>query len=323
MNNKKDLEIIYNKLQEFYKNNSIDCILKNNCSIDKINEKKNVELTVVFTSHDRPQQTYFTLKSWEHIAKLNNINIQVVIVEDSLNDKLDISEFKYDNLEITYIYIKNKTWINPSLNYNIGFEFIKADKVVITNAEVCVFGNIYEEIKNNLNDENYLVFDVFGIGGDHCKINMNKDVWEKCSDFNYKTINNYKNTKNIYWLQSKNRNKKLHFLTCISNNNLKKIKGFDLDLSLNVDFDDDVFREKIKLFLKLEIVNIFYNNNIIGLHQWHTDHSHNYYNDYNVRKFNKLLYDLKIKYIKIKNKNLQLKDFDTIQDLFNEIKDII
>jgi hypothetical protein len=157
------------------------------------------------------------------------------------------------------------------------------------------------------------------MGKGHCEINLNKDIWEKCSDFNYETINNYKNTKDIFWLQSKNNNRNLHFLTCISNNNLKKIKGFDLDLSLNIDYDDNLFLEKIKLFLKLKIVNIFYNNTV-GLHQWHTKHSHNYYTNNDVRKFNKLLYDLKIKYIKIKNKNLQLKDFYTIQDLFNEIK---
>lgn len=323
MNNKKDLEIIYNKLREFYNNNSIKTIIENKCTINNINKKKNIELSVVFTTNNRSKQTYFTLKSWEHIGKLNNINIQVVIVEDSLNDKLDISKLKYDNLEITYIYVKNKTWINPCLNYNIGFEFIEADKVVITNAEVCVFGNIYEEIKNNLNDSNYLVFDVFEMGKGHCEINLNKDIWEKCSDFNYKTINNYKKNKDIFWLQSENNNRNFHFLTCISNNNLKKIKGFDLDLSLNIDYDDNLFLEKIKLFLKLKIVNIFYNNNLVGLHQWHTKHSHNYYINNDVRKFNKLLYDLKIKYIKIKNKNLQLKDFDTIQDLFNEIKDII
>jgi len=40
MNDKKDLEIIYNKLREFYNNNSIKTIIKNKCIINNINEKK-------------------------------------------------------------------------------------------------------------------------------------------------------------------------------------------------------------------------------------------------------------------------------------------
>jgi hypothetical protein len=58
----KDLEFIYNKLKKFYKDNSVETIIKNNCTISNINEKKDIELTVVFTTNNRSKQTYFTLK---------------------------------------------------------------------------------------------------------------------------------------------------------------------------------------------------------------------------------------------------------------------
>lgn len=319
MNNKKDLEDIYNKLKEFHKKNSIESIIKNNCTIQKINEKKNVSLTVVFTSNNRPKQTYFTLKSWEHIALLNNINIQVVIVEDSLKDKLNISELNYDNLEITYIYIKNKTWINPCLNYNIGFEFIKSDRVVISNAEVCVFGNIYEIIYKKLNENNYLIFDVFELGKRPNPINKNTEVWEKCRDLKYETVIKYIKDKEHTWLQSKENNKNLHFLTCIHIDNLKKINGFDSDFIFNVDYDDDIFLKKV-LFAGLSIVNLHKSNyNVLGLHQWHNKHSTNYYFNNNVRKYNKLLFMLKNKYMSKNKKYLQLNNFTKFEYLLDEI----
>ena len=88
MSNKENLEIIYNKLKVFYENNSIESIITNNCTINKINEKKDISLTVVFTSNNRPLQTYFTLKSWNHIAELNKIKIKY-----GYNHKLKIEIF--------------------------------------------------------------------------------------------------------------------------------------------------------------------------------------------------------------------------------------
>lgn len=79
-------------------------------------------MSVVVSSHNRKEQTYFSLKSWNNIAILNNIYIHLIIVEDTVNiiDKINPEKLFYSNLYITYIYIKNKIWDNPCLNYNIG-----------------------------------------------------------------------------------------------------------------------------------------------------------------------------------------------------------
>ena len=211
-----DLKQHYDKLMSFYNNNSSESIIEKT-EIFKINIKENISLTVVVTSNDRLEQTYFTLKSWNYIAKKNNINIQVIIVDDTIVDdtfdkKLNIQELKSnENLEVIYIHIKNKNWVNPCLNYNIGFEFIKSNYVVIANSEVCVFGNIYDLIKNNLNENNYLVFDVFEFGERRVNgvmPNNNKELWTNCLDFEYKTISSFMHNKSIKWLQSESHNHK-------------------------------------------------------------------------------------------------------------------
>ena len=68
----------------------------------------------------------------------------MVAADDSDIDKCD--DMFYPNLYIVHIIINKKNWINPCINYNIGFNYAECDNVVISNAEVCVFGNIYEKI---------------------------------------------------------------------------------------------------------------------------------------------------------------------------------
>jgi hypothetical protein len=305
-----DLKVLYNKIRLFYSKNSIDSIINNNCIINNINNIDNVSLSVVFTTHDRVIQTYFTLKSWNYIATKNNINIQIIIVEDTndINSRLDLDKLIYSNLTITHILIINKKWINPCMNYNIGFKFIISDRVVITNAEICVFGNIYETINNNLTENKYLVFDVVEMGKKHVDTNNNKEIYKICCDFNYKTVINYIKEKDIVWLQSQySNNRNLHFLTCIHNNTLQKIGGFDNEFIFHMDYDDNNLIYRIKKLYKLKIIN-FYNNksNVIGLHQWHSRNIVYYTNG---TKYNKLLNQIKNNYINKHRQNLNLKDF--------------
>lgn len=310
------LKNIYNKIKLVNINDLVINVLKN-ADIIEVNKKK-VSLSVVVSSHNRKEQTYFSLKSWNNIAILNNIYIQVIIVEDTvnINDKINPDELFYSDLNITYIYIKNKIWDNPCLNYNIGFKYIKSDCVIITNAETCVFGNIYDIVKNKLTSDNYLVFDVFNIGNKwHTNDNLN--IWNSCHDFKYETINDFKKNKEIHWLQSKNNNRQLHFLTCINYNSLKKIFGFDEEFLFGQAHDDDMLLFQIKNYLKLNIVNIHHDEfKIVGLHQWHqteTSTSSNYING------NHMLYNFKTNYTLKTGKYLYLKDFKTFDDLLENI----
>jgi hypothetical protein len=236
-----------------------------------------------------------------------------ILVEDSKNDILSIpilSSDIYQNLEITYIYLNNKTWINPCINYNIGFKFIKSDKVVITNPEVCMFGNIYPIIRDHLTDHNYLVFDVFEMGNGHCTTNSNDDILKNCDNkITYDTIEKYISDKKTFVLQGAKNNRNLHFLTCITHSNLKKIEGFDEDCAMGLDYDDALFVDYLK-FLKIKIVNFHHNiHKILGIHQWHTKERSYYTND-ELRNLNINVYNYKHKMMKENNIYAKLKDFN-------------
>jgi hypothetical protein len=301
----------FDVIKQFQLENSISNILEN-CNIHHINNNGDISLTIVSTVNNRSNQTYFSLKTWNYVAKICGIKFQYILVEDSKNDILSIPILNsdiYNNLEITYIYINNKTWINPCINYNIGFKFIKSDKVVITNPEVCIFGNIYPIIQDNLKNDNYLVFDVFEMGNGHCLENTNDDLVKNCgNNLEYKTIEKYISDKKTHVLQGRKLNRNLHFLTCITHSNLKKMEGFDEDYAMGIAYDDDSFLNKIQ-FLNINIVNIFHDiHKILGIHQWHSKNEELYKLHTGIYQHNTDIYNYKKQIIDKHNIYVQFRN---------------
>jgi hypothetical protein len=302
----------YNKLKIFQKTNTIGSILEK-CQVTQINIKDNPSLTIVSAVNERSKQTYFSLKTWNYAAQICGTYFQYILVEDSKNDKINCNLLNYSNLTITHIYIPSKTWINPCINYNIGFEFIKAENVVITNPEICIFGNIYPIIINKLSDDNYLVFDVTEIGKPHCIDNYNQELWKKCDNLlSYQTIINFLKDKETFVLQGKGNNRRLHFLTAIKTSNLKKIGGFDEDFAFGVNMDDENLILKI-MHHQIKIESLYNDNvNVLGIHQWHSKNIHIYKDGLKTQKqtrnINRSIHKIKVNYIKKTNKYLQFRN---------------
>ena len=84
-------------------------------------------ISIVMTSSNRSKQVYFTLKT---IEKCSFKNIHVIIVDDSNIDPIKedvINKFAF-HIDLIFIRNENKNWVNPVVNYNIGFKFIKGIK---------------------------------------------------------------------------------------------------------------------------------------------------------------------------------------------------
>jgi hypothetical protein len=261
-----------NKLEEYHINllnfkKEFEDNIENYYLLDKINEKDNIDLSVVYTTHNRVKQTLFSLKCWNNLALQNNKNIQVIVVEDSTKEYLNKEDlFHFKQIEIILIKIIKKIWINPLVGYNIGFKYVKGKNIVITNAEVIVFGNIIDVIECSLTENSYLVFNVLNFGASHNDENKNEIVYKKVKNFSIEEIKDLQSNNQHSWLQHhKINNRCFHFLTAIKRNMLEKIGYFDMDFSMGHSYDDDILIRHIKQ--KCEIKNI--KNDIIGLHLWH------------------------------------------------------
>jgi len=260
-------------------------------------------ISIVMTACDRSIQTYFTI---ETIAKSMYKNIQVILVDDSLLDFVSVEKLEKYNIHIDLIHIKNKFWINPCINYNIGFKHIRGSKVIIQNAEVCHIGDVINYVATNINNDEYHVLNVYALKGPN-ENNLLYDIGPMIFDNHQKII-----SINGDWYQHPiHRNAHYHFLTATTKETFDKIGGFDIDYALGVSWDDDSLVFKITNS-DIKMVNP---NSIMGIHQWHpqTNSGHHSNNFQNLH-----LYNCKCAYYKINKTFLDLTSYDK-----NEILDII
>ena len=239
------------------------------------------------TACNRSIQTYFTLQT---IKNSNYTNVQIIIVDDSTKDQISLDKLKIFDMHIELINIKNKFWVNPCINYNIGFKFIKGGKVIIQNAEVCHLGDVVNYVGNNVMDDKYYAFNILTIA------NMeNNSKLHNIVPFNY---DNFKEISKLcgsryygIWYQHHiHRNIYYHFMTACTKKTFDLFQGFDIDFALGVEYDDD------QLVTDIKARGITLSNcpeHIIGIHQWHEQSASGSLSK-NIN--NKILFDCKKKY---------------------------
>lgn len=218
-------------------------------------------ISIVMTSSNRSSQTYFTL---ETISKSSVKGIHVVIVDDSNADPLEVDELRKYPFLIDFIQIRreNKCWHNPLVNYNIGFQHIRAAKTIIQNAEVCHVGDVLR-IANEVQEGQYYVFDCAATNS----YDANDKLYADGSVIYPSTIER----KFLFrqWYQSRDVNNQYHFLTAISTETLCKVGGFPYDCTFGSAFDDNDLLLKIKC-LGIDVINKFHDiYGACGIHLFH------------------------------------------------------
>jgi len=225
------------------------------------NDNLEFDISIVMTTYNRSTQTYFTLKTIRESSCPKNI--QIIIVDDSNTDLLDHELLSKYNLCIYHIKTKNKFWFNPCINYNLGFEFIKAPKVIIQNSEVCHIGDIIQHVDDHLLNDQYMVFDVSSLPNQYAN-NLLYQI-----DHSYNNYNHMAQMFSIWYQHHSTRNRQFHFLTAITYDTLKKVGGFDYDFSMGSWYDDDEFIYRIRS-MNIGVINVPNDKyKIMGIHQWH------------------------------------------------------
>ena len=222
-------------------------------------------ISIVMTSSNRSKQVYFTLLS---MLKSGVKNIHIIIVDDSdiSKDPVNLNVLKNYPFYIDFIVInrEKKDWLNPLVNYNIGFKFIKGSKIVIQNSEVCHVGNVLQFFDTQMQDNNYYVCDI--------KASLNFDTNEKIYGEDLtNAISLYSKEELFYtWYQCRNFNRNYHFLVGLTSETFKKINNFNYDLTMGYAYDDNDFLLKI-ISKNINIVNLFHEDyHFGGIHLFHS-----------------------------------------------------
>jgi hypothetical protein len=219
-------------------------------------------ISIVMTASNRSKQTYFTLKT---IQNSMHKAVQVIIVDDSNTDPIVKEELEKYPFYIDFITIKkeNKNWVNPVVNYNIGFQYIKGTKIIIQNAEVCHIGDVLSYMNLQMIPEHYYICDVRSSNS----IATNEIIYQ----YNTNNTDIYNNHELFnMWYQGRERIVNYHFLSAMTIDTFNKIKNFSYDYTMGISFDDDDFLLKI-IANKIKIINLFYDEfNLGGIHLWHS-----------------------------------------------------
>jgi hypothetical protein len=252
-------------------------------------------ISIIMTASNRSKQTYFTLQT---IKNSSHKAIQVIIVDDSDVDIITKEELEKYPFYIDFISIKrqNKNWVNPVVNYNIGFKYIQGTKIIIQNAEVCHVGDVLGYMAKKITYNNYYVCDVRAAKS----LGANDIIYTS----NISTIDIYKNNSLFgIWYQGRERIVNYHFLSGMTVETFNKIKNFSYDYTMGIAYDDDDFLLKI-IANQINVVNLFHDEfHFGGIHLWHS------------RLFNKKIESNKNIFIKKKE---IYKEFGKYIDFFTE-----
>ena len=119
--------------------------------------------SIIMAYFNRKEQTILTLNQFQKLYA-NKYNFEVVIVDDCSNDNEKLNDILNNySFEIKYIELKNKTWINSVIPFNIAINNISSDSdiIIFQHPEIYHSNNIFDYIKINLSDFNYLTFPVY------------------------------------------------------------------------------------------------------------------------------------------------------------------
>jgi glycosyltransferase involved in cell wall biosynthesis len=254
-------------------------------------------VSIVMTASNRSMQTYFTLNT---ISKSFCKNVQVIIVDDSSNDPIMIEELAKYNMHIELLVIKNKFWINPCVNYNIGFRHIRGGKVIVQNAEVCHIDDVVNYVANNIQNNEYHAFNVSTLPSMDAnkKLHLIDPIFANANDI-------ISLSSGWVWYQHPlHRNAYYHFLVAMTKETFDKIGGFDIDYSMGIEYDDNefVFKARTRGITMKNVIAP-----VMGVHQWHAQAASGSHSN-NVR--NQALHQAKCNYFEMNKSYMNFTNMD-------------
>lgn len=230
-------------------------------------------ISVVMTYYERPDQLRHTLRS---IKENWTEGIELVIIDDGSSEELKAKYVvKESELPAKLIYIpeETKTWVNPSVPYNIGFKQATGDVVMIQNAECIHIGDLFSHVRENSNEHNYIVFSCYNLTkttfGSLCNV-PDDEAWLENVTLNIQSDmdTSIRSSRREMWYHHPDKNPKwYHFCTAISRDSLMRIGGFDERFAKGYCFEDNAFLWGIRRS-GIQIVGV---PDTIGyvVHQWH------------------------------------------------------
>ena len=128
-------------------------------------QSKPLKISIVIAYFNRKPQLIATLES---IKKSQYENLEIVIVDDGSEPSEAVATFIDDvkgDLDVRVVTIppREKTWVSPSIPYNLGIRYAEGSIVMLQNAEVAHIGDCVSFVAKNLQRKDWLTFNCYGL----------------------------------------------------------------------------------------------------------------------------------------------------------------
>lgn len=207
-------------------------------------------ISIVMAYVNRKPLLDFTLKT---MTQSNNWDFEVIIVDDFSDVDQDPTVFvnKYPDLNINVIKMSDitdtKNYYNPCVPYNVGFNAVQGDKVIIQNPECCHMGDVISYVEENLTDDTYLSF--------HCYASTSDDLRLLSSGQGINYLNNKVSAGGCWYNHEVHRPESFHFTTAMTRSSLSKLNGFDERFAQGRAYDDAEFVKRATTLLEVKYVS--------------------------------------------------------------------
>lgn len=204
-------------------------------------------ISVVTAYYNRKKLFTRTLKSM--LPYYGKIDFEVIVVDDGSDEaeRLEDLQTDFPFLRVIRLEKQNKWYKNPCIPFNIGFEAVKGDKIIIQNPECYHFGAILAYVDTHLKENEYLSFGCFSMD----KLNTDDDALFFDEKNITKLIENnnrsFTTDGDLGWYNhSKFRPEAFHFCAAMMSTDLFDLGGFDERYAKGVGYDDDELIWRIK-----------------------------------------------------------------------------
>jgi hypothetical protein len=220
------------------------------------------------------------------------------------------------NIKLISIKKHEKTWINPCIGYNRGILESTGDIIILQNAEVCHIGDCITYVINNLNKNNWLTFNCYGLNN----FQDNEYIYSHNNNEIYKYLNKLWKERNNYSIVPGGNNTfkdsvggwlnhflyhftAYHYFGAIFRDDLinKMGGGFDLDYANGICFDDNDFIKRLIVNNFEFKTNTFSESEPYVIHLFHEKSNNIIENKEEKWNINKKIYDEKCKNMNITN----------------------
>lgn len=245
--------------------------------INRVPTTNTLGISVVMAAFNRKDQL---LKTLESIDKSKHPNFEVIIVDDASDEDQAVESFieksKYSfEIKIITITKQEKTWLNPSVAYNIGIRYATKEVILLQNAEVMHVGDVIEFTAKHIKPKDWLTFNCYGLNKQSTNALYNGQSFnhEGILKMSQKVGGNSVAREDVHgWLNHfDNHFVAYHYCGAIYREDLFRDMGggFHKDFERLIGGDDDYFVKKlVYLEYKFKIANLSRENPFV-LHLHH------------------------------------------------------